>query len=104
MASAAAAKKCPASIPVLGLLGIHQPDVRLMHQRRGLQRLARLLLGHLGGGQLPQFLVDQRQELLGRLRFALFDPRQDQSHVARSTGWCGGGRVRRQHGPEVCRR
>ena len=46
---------------MLGLVHIHQPDVRLMHQRRGLQGLARFLLGHLGGGQFPQFLVDERQ-------------------------------------------
>jgi len=35
---------------------------RLMHQRRGLQRLVRLLFGHLGGRRSSQFVIDQRQE------------------------------------------
>ena len=39
---------------MLGLLALDQPDVRLVHQGRGLQRLAGLLLGRLLGGQLPQ--------------------------------------------------
>ena len=65
MASAAAAKKWPRDFPMLGLVHIHQPDVGLMDQGRGLERLARLLLSHLLGGQLPQLVVDQRQKLLG---------------------------------------
>ena len=71
IASAAAAKKWPRLSQCWTLLHIHQPDVRLMHQRRGLQRLVRLLLGHFGSGQFPQFVVDQRQELLGRLTVRL---------------------------------
>jgi hypothetical protein len=59
-----------------------------MHQGRRLQRLVRPLLGHLGSGQLPQFLINERQELLRRLRFALFDAGQDQRHVARRTLRC----------------
>jgi hypothetical protein len=31
----------------------HQPQVRLMHQRRRVQRVARRLGGHAGGGELP---------------------------------------------------
>ncbi len=38
-----------------------------------LERLARRLLRHPLGGQLAQFIVDQRQKLLGRLRVALLD-------------------------------
>ena len=38
-----------------------------MHQGRGLERLAGLLLGQPLGGQPPQLVVDQGQELLGRL-------------------------------------
>ena len=60
MASAAAAKKCPRLFHA-ALALLHQPQVSLMHQRRRLQRLPRLLLGQLRGRQLPQFVIDQRQ-------------------------------------------
>ena len=36
-------------IPVLDLLHIHKPDIRLMHQGRGLQSLARFLVDEFGG-------------------------------------------------------
>ena len=52
-----------------------------MDQGRGLERLARLLLGQPLGRQLAQLVVDQRQELLGRLRVALLDGREDAGHV-----------------------
>ena len=41
-----------------------------MHQRGGLQRLSGFLIGHADDGQLAQFLIDQRQQLIGRLRIA----------------------------------
>ena len=66
-----------AAVPVLGLVRIHQPQIRLVDQGRRLQRLPRLLLGQLRRRQLPQFVVDQRQQLLGRRRIAGFDLRQD---------------------------
>ena len=62
---------------MLGLLDIDQPDVNLVNQRRGLQGLARLFLGHLLSGQAAEFLIDQRQKLLGRLWVALLDGRKD---------------------------
>ena len=48
-----------------------------MHQRRRLQRLPRFLLGQFLGRQFPQFVVHQRQQLLGGRRIAGFDLRQD---------------------------
>ena len=65
MASAAAAKKWPRLSQCCGLLGIHQPEVGLVDQGRGLERLAGLLLRQPLGGQLAQLVVDQRQELPG---------------------------------------
>ena len=53
------------------------PEVRLVDQGRGLERLARLLVGQLLRGQLAQLVVDQRQELLGGVRIALLDGGQD---------------------------
>jgi hypothetical protein len=45
-------KEVAAAIPVLRLLNIHQPKVRLVDQGRGLQGLARLFLGQLLRRQL----------------------------------------------------
>ncbi len=58
---------------MLGLLHVHQPHIRLVHERRRLERLARFLLGHLGRRQFPQLVVDQRQKLLGGRGVALLD-------------------------------
>ena len=73
MASAAAAKKWPRLFQCCALVDVDQPEIGLVHQGRGLQRLPRLLLGQFLRGQLPQFVVDQRQKLLGGSRIALFD-------------------------------
>ena len=69
------------AVPVLSLVHIHEPNVRLVDQSRGLENPTRLLLGHLLGRQLPQFPIDQRQELLGGRRIAVVDLRQDASDV-----------------------
>ena len=69
------------AFPLLGLLGIHQPDIRLVHQRRGLKRVARILLGYLPGRKPAQLVVDQRQEPLGGPSVALLDGTQDPSDV-----------------------
>ena len=53
-----------------------------MDQGRGLERLARLLLGQLLRRQLAQLVVDQRQELLGGVRVALLDRGQDAGDIA----------------------
>ena len=81
MASAAAAKKWPRLFQRWASSLVDQPEVRLVDQGRGLERLAGLLLRQLLGGQLAQLVVDQRQELLGRLRVALLDGREDAGHV-----------------------
>jgi hypothetical protein len=81
-------KEMPPTVPVLGLFYIHQPDVRLMHQGRGLQGLSRLLLRHFGGGQLAQFLIHQRQQLVGCVPVTVFDLRENPGHVPRRTRWC----------------
>jgi hypothetical protein len=55
-----------------------------MHQRRRLKRLVRFFLGHFGSGQLPQFVVDQRQKLAGCLWIAALDSTKDLGDVAHS--------------------
>ena len=59
-----------------------QAQVGLVDQGGGLERLARLLLGQPLRRQLAQLVVDQRQQLLGGVRVALLDGRQDAGHVA----------------------
>src|SRR5206468_923374 len=52
---------------------------------RRLERLARSLPGELGGCQLAQLLVDQRQEPIGGAGIALVDRFEDPRHVVH--GW-----------------
>ena len=52
-----------------------------MDQGRRLERLAGPLVGQLLGRQLAQLVVDQRQQLGGRVRVALLDGVQQSGHV-----------------------
>ena len=70
-------KKWPRLFPV----HVHQADVGFVDQGRGFERLPWLLLSELLGRQLAQLVVDQRQELFGRLRVALLDVQEDAGHV-----------------------
>ena len=58
-----------------------QTQVGFVDQRGSVERLPRPLLRQLLGGELAQLLVDQRQELLGGVRVALFEVGQDAGHV-----------------------
>ena len=71
-----------AAVPVLGLLHVHQAEVRLVDQSGGLQCLPGFLLGQLLGRQPAQLVVDQREELIGRLRIAPLDGGEDARDVA----------------------
>ena len=70
------------AVPACSAARVHQPQVGLVDQGRGLEGLPGLLAGQPLGGQLAQLVVDQRQELLGRLGVALLDRREDAGHVA----------------------
>jgi len=48
-----------------------------MDQGRGLERMVRWFLGHLGGGQLSQLVVHKGQELLGSNMVTLVDGGED---------------------------
>jgi hypothetical protein len=65
------------AVPLLHVLGIHQTDVGFVHQRRGLQRLFRLLVGQLLRRQPAQLFIDERQELRGGVGIALLDGREN---------------------------
>ena len=61
---------------------VHEPKVRLVDQRRGLERLPGLFLRELLRRQFPQLLVDQRQELLRGVRITGFQGVQDPADLA----------------------
>jgi hypothetical protein len=81
-------EEVPAAVPLLGRGGIHvhQPQVRLVYQGRGLERLPRLLVGDALGGQLAKFLVHQGEEVAGGGRVAAADRGQDSRHLFH-LGW-----------------
>ena len=72
----------PAAIPVPGFFRVHQPHVRLVDQCRGLERLARFFMSHFFECEPPQFLIDQRQQLLGGMLVAVLDGTQDSRDLA----------------------
>ena len=53
-----------------------------MHERGGLERLARFFMSHFFEGEPPQFLIDQRQQLLGGLLLAALNLAQDSRDLA----------------------
>ena len=53
-----------ATLPVLSLLDINQPQVGFVDQRRGFERLSGLLLSESLRRKFAQLVLDQRQELL----------------------------------------
>ena len=66
-------KEVASTIPLLGLVRIDQPEIRLVYQRGGLERLPRLLVSKLRRRELAQLVVDEWQELLGGCRVTLLD-------------------------------
>jgi hypothetical protein len=70
-----------ATIPTLACSSNPQPG--FMNQGGGLQSVTRSLSGHPGGGQMAQFIVDQRQQLLGGLGVSCDECVQDLSYLLR---------------------
>ena len=62
-----------AAVPVLVCTTAYQPQISLVNEGRGIQRLTRLFLGQFARRQAPQFVVHERQQLLGGVRVALFN-------------------------------
>ena len=63
-------------------IAIDQAQIGLVHQRRGLKRLARCFAGHHPRRQLTQLVVDQWQQLVSRPRLTPLDRFQDSRHLA----------------------
>ena len=70
-----------AAVPELRLLDVHEPQVGFMNQCRRLERMTGRLLCQPLDGQSTEFVVDQRQQLFGRLGSALLDRRENPSDV-----------------------
>ena len=66
---------------VVEVLVADQTHVRLVDKGGGVQCVPGILRGHPRGSELPQLVVDQRQQLLGRLADAVLDGREDAGDV-----------------------
>ncbi len=53
----------------------------LMHESRGLQSLSGFFIGHPDNGEFAQFLIDQREQLVGSLGVALLNTIKDAGDV-----------------------
>src|SRR5262249_18249770 len=64
-------------VPALSLFAADQSDISLMDEGGRLERLAGLLAGQTGGGELSQFVVDEWQQVGRGLRGAGLDGGHD---------------------------
>src|SRR5262249_8051547 len=71
--------------PVRSLPCANQAQIRLVDQRRCLERLARFFVSQLLRGELAQLVVHQGEQFLGGVRVAVFDGGEDASDF----GHCG---------------
>jgi hypothetical protein len=94
-------KEVAAAVPVLRLIHVHQPHVSLVDQGRGLKRLAGRLLGEPVRGQPAQLVVDQRQQLFGRVRLAVRNGVQDAGDLAHKREYTLTGHGRQGYDPSV---
>src|SRR6266567_3934264 len=81
-------KEMAPAVP-MPLTASDQPQPGLMHQRCGLQRLARRLVSHLVRRQLAQLVIDQRQQFLGGLGIAGLGSLEYASRVAHALNETG---------------
>ena len=55
------------SVLPVDVLDVNQPNVNLVNQGGGLQRVSGLLRGHVPAGEPMKLVIDQRHKLLKRL-------------------------------------
>ena len=84
MASAAAAKKCPRPSQRTVVGRADQPEVRLVNQGGGLEGVVGGLGGHARGGELPQLVVDEREQVGGGLAVTGRGGVEEASHIGHS--------------------
>jgi hypothetical protein len=91
---------------VSAALGDDQPQPCLVNQCGGLKGLARSFPGELRGGKPAQFVVEQGQQFIARMAFAILNPLQDLRHLAHDvqspgTLWLMGRAVARDANPPL---
>jgi hypothetical protein len=78
-------EEVPTPAPMLGLLAADQPQVGLVDEGGGLERLAGLLVREPLGRQLSQFSVHDGQELFGGAGIAALDRGEDLGDLEHGT-------------------
>jgi hypothetical protein len=69
----------------------NQPQVHLVDQGRGVERLSRRFMGRVARGQAAVLVVDQRQQLAGGLHIALLGSVQNLGDFAHSGQYMSAG-------------
>jgi len=77
-------EEVPAAVPAEPVGGADQPEVRLVNQGGGLECLVGGLGGHACGGELSQFVVDEREQLRGGVAVAGRRRVEQASHIGHS--------------------
>ncbi len=70
----------PLTVPA-GRLGADQAKIGFVDQCRGLERLARRLMGQPLRGELAQLVINQGEQSLRRLGISLLDRRENSGDV-----------------------
>jgi hypothetical protein len=73
-----------AMVPPRDVPGAGESEVRLVHESRGLQGVPRLLLGHACGGEFAQLVVEEREQVGGRLAVTGRRGVQESRHLGHS--------------------
>jgi hypothetical protein len=60
----------PTAVGGVSLTTLYKPQIGFVHERRGIQRVARCFAGHVASRQLAQLVVNQRQKLCSGVRVA----------------------------------
>jgi len=71
-----------------GILSTGEANPCFVNEGGGLQGLARHFTCHLGGGEPPQFSVNQRQQLVRGLAVTLLDRREHLREIVNRKGSC----------------
>ncbi len=68
-------------IPPVELLVPDQPQVGLVHESGGVEGVPRGFSGHFRGAELPQFVIDEREQIRGGLAVSLVSGFDQTGHI-----------------------
>src|SRR5262245_59699554 len=78
-------EKVPAAVPVLRLLDVYQAHVGFVYQGSRLQGLPGLFMAEPLSRQLTQFVVNERQQFVGRRWVALLNLIKNSCHFGHAS-------------------